>query len=302
MNQRNTTKVKEKISKIQSNNFEIDDVEILLINIREFARQNGYDLLLEFCDFVAHPDRKKGIIYEQFDISYSKFKYMPTKKGDQLDYNCMNKVVFDLLFIKGVDQLEDEFLIKNCGKNSEQLKNHITTNLVEKSGSVYKIKNETTKNELKEIQHLTNQITQKHILTENSLFNEIKTCVSELSKSIDFQYDEISFTKSKNNLTFCFLEIIQRCNIELHDGQKGVGFITVGSNNTKYANNPIAENLNLSFSVQIPIQQSFAIYELIPTWIFLGDIDSNPFPLVEWRNTERTYGTLKPFTLGKLKQ
>lgn len=299
MNQRNETKLREKLSKIQSNNFSIDDVEILLINIREFARQKGFYLLLEFCDFVAHPDRDKGVVYEEFDISYSKFKYMPTKNGDQLDYNNIPKDVFNLLFVKGIDHLKDEFLITELGKNAVQLKQYITSKLVNKEGSLYKAKNQNAINELRDIQKNTNQMSQKHTLTENTLFNEIKICVSDLSRNINFQYDERLFNKCKNNLTFCFLEIIQRCNIELHDGQKGTGFITVDNHNTKYQNNPIIENLNLSFSAQIPIQQSFAIFPLIPTWIFVGDVVPNPDSAIEWLNRARTYGKLKLFKLEK---
>ncbi len=297
MNQRNKIKVKEKLSKIQSNKFEIDDVEILLINVREFARQNCFGQLLEFCDFVAHPDRNKGIIYEEFDIFYSKFKYMPTKNGDQLDYYNIDKNVFRLLFIIGIDKLYEDDLIKSLAKNREQLKDYIINSLVQKSGRMYKAKNENAVNELREIQRKIVSLPNEQMLTDRTLFSEIKTCVSALSKEIDFQYDEIFFNKCKNNLILCLFEIIQRCKIELHDGQKGIGFITVDSNNPKYAKDPKIENLNLSFSVQVPVQQSFCMFDFIATSIFIGDVVSDPNSIIEWHNIEHTSGKLKSFAL-----
>ena len=100
MNERIKNKIIKKINKIQEGKFCSEDIEILLINIREFARKNKYVLLLEFCDFVAHPDRDKGIIHDEIDILYSKFKYGPSIKGDNINYDSIPNDVYNLLFIK----------------------------------------------------------------------------------------------------------------------------------------------------------------------------------------------------------
>ncbi len=299
MNQRNKIKIQEKLTKIQLNNFNVDDVEILLINIREFAREKEFKLLLEICDFVAHPNRDKGIIYDEFDVAYSKFKYMPTQKGDQLDYKNIKKDVFNLLFHKGIDQLTEEYLINKFGKSGAQLKQYITFKLVQKKGSVYTGKNENAINELRDIQNICNQSPQIEIISEDNLFNEIKICVANLAKTIDFEYDEISFNRSKNDLILSFFEIIQNCIIQLHDGNKAEGFISVDRYNTKYINGPAIENLNLSFSAQIPIEQSFAIFPIIQSKLFLGDLFDEPENAVYWHNKEHTSGRLKPFKIDK---
>ena len=299
MNERNKNKIKEKLSKIQSNEFCIDDIEILLMNIREFARNNKFLLLLEFCDFVAHPDRNKGIIYDELDILYSKFKYMPTKAGDNLNYNSIEKGVFNILFDKSIDQLTDEFLLEKLNKNSAGLKAHIVNNLVKKEGGVYKAISSTAICELRNIQNILNRNPQIHSLTEDNLFSEIKVCSKNLSEEINFQFDENEFDKIKKNLILCLLEIIQDCKFEMHHGEFGKGFISVSSNNSLYKVNPKTENLNLCFTAQVPIEQSFPVFDVIQTSLFVFQHIPDYTSTIEWLDNNQKFGRLKPFKLNR---
>jgi hypothetical protein len=297
MNQRNIVKIIEKLDRIQTGKFGIDDVEILLINIREFARRNSFLLLLEFCDSVAHPDRNQGIIYDELDVLYSKFKYMPTNAGDQLDYYNISKEVFTLLFQKSVDQMTEEFLQENLNMNSNQLKRHISKNLVLKKNSAYSAINEHAKNELRSIQEVLIKIPpQVHVLTESKLFNELEICLSSLSKSIGFSFSQSEFENNRNNVLMCFMEIIQNCHFVLHDGKIAQGFISIGKNNSLYDSDPKTDNLNISFSAIIPIIKSFAIIEIIQTGLLVGSYipDLNSV-IAEWLNDEHTSGRLKQF-------
>ncbi len=300
MNQRNISKIKEKINVIQSNKFNIDDVEILLINIRDFARDKKFSLLLEFCDFIAHPDRNKGIIHDEIDIFYSKFKYAPTQLGDQLDYNNIDNIVFKTLFDKAIDQLTDVFLMQNLNKNSVELKTHILKKLVKKQAGSYKAVDIKAIEELRNIQKVCNQIPpQIHVLTEGSLFDEIKVCVKDLSNDIGFLFEEHEFDKIKNNLILCFLEIIQNCKILLHDGKFANGFISVSSNNTLYNADPKIENLNLCFTVKVPIQKSFAVFDLLQTSLLVSQHIPNYSSVIEWLGNEQKRGKLMSFNISK---
>jgi hypothetical protein len=297
MNQRNIVKIIEKLNRILSGKFGIDDVEILLINIREFARKNSFFLLLEFCDFVAHPDRNKGIIYDELDILYSKFRYMPTNAGDQIDYYNISKEVFTLLFQKSIDQMTEEFLQENLKMNSTQLKKHILKNLVIKKESVYAAISEQAKNELRSIQEVLIKIPpQVHVLTESKLFKELEICLSSLSTSIGFSFSQKEFEKHRNNVLMCFMEIIQNCHFELHDCKIAQGFISIGKNNSRYDSDPKTDNLNISFSAIVPILKSFAIIEVIQTGLLVGSYipDLNSV-IAEWLNEEHTSGRLKQF-------
>lgn len=170
---------------------------------------------------------------------------MPTQKGDSLDYYSIDKDVFKILFEKSFDQFSEEFLISKFNKNRGQIKAHILRELVERKGSSYKAIDESAVLQLKHIQKILHIPPQIHSLTENSLFEETMLCTSNLSQSLGFKFDEASFTANKNNFIMCVLELLQNCEIKLHDGGKGMGYITVGSNNTLHESIPKIENLNL---------------------------------------------------------
>jgi hypothetical protein len=224
---------------------------------------------------------------------------MPTQAGDNLDYTNIEKKVFTLLFEKGLDQLTDDFLLTKFRKNRVQLKNHILQVLVDKAGAFYKAKNESTMNQLRQIQKICHQNPQIHRLTEETLFREIKMCLAMLVTEARIQLDLTTLNAVRNNLLICFLEIIQSCIIKLHDGREAHGFISVGSNNTLYDRNPSVTNLNLCFTVTVPIEQSFAIIELIQTGLTVGKHVHNPESVIEWLNHKHTFGRLNAFRLGK---
>jgi len=299
MNKTTKKKIIEKLKKIESGTFQNDDIELFLINIREFARIYNFQLLLEFCDFVAHSDRNKGIICDTVDIVYSNFKYQPTLKGDSLNYDDIPKEVFDILFDKALNNFSDEWLIDKFGKNAQELKNYLKNKLYFKQGSCYKPANEETKEEIKKIQKTLHTIPEKQLLSEANLFSELSTCISLFCKQAGFNMDLSSIQKYKNSIVLCFLEIIQDPVFLLHDGQKAKGFITAGAHNNIYEIDHRIENLNLSFTIEIPIEQSFVIFEIFQTGIFIGRQVPEPETVIEWLNEEHTFGKFKIFNASK---
>jgi hypothetical protein len=299
MNTRNKIKLIKKITEILNNEFSVDDIELLLINIRDFARSNNFKLLLEFCDFVAHPDRKKGIIYEELDCIYSKFKYMDTQDGESLDYNYIEQKVYNLLFPVSISMMTETFLQSQFQKTSRELIQHIEVNLIKKNGATYSVKNQSAKEELKGIQKKLHIPPQIHKLTETKLLDEIGLCLSQLCDFLEIGYQATQFNALKDNVMICFLDIIRDCNIQLHDGAIAGGYLTVGTNNTIYSANPKTVNMNICFSGWIPVEKSVFVFELIQTGLLVGKHMPNFSSLIEWLNQDRTFGKLKEFSLGK---
>ena len=195
--------------------------------------------------------------------------------------------------------MTDDFFIAKTGKNKEKLKQYIKNNLVIKQGAQFQAKNEETKEELRKIQRICLETTpQIHPLSEHTLFEEIKTCVNDLCSSINYQFDKNQLNKSRSNIIICFLELIQNCNIVLHDGKKGKGYLTVGINNTLYQQDKKIENMNISFSAEIPVEQSFVIFEVVQTGVLIKKHIPNPDSVIIWQNRDRTYGKLTAFELS----
>jgi len=300
MNERNKDKLKEKFKKIQTGLFNTDDVELLLINIRDFARTHDYLLLLEFCDFVAHSDRNKGLLNDEIDIFYSQYKYKPIKNTTNLDYDKIPKIVQTLIFQKAIDQLNDNFLISNFGKNANQLKNYITSQLLTKNGNFYSVLNENAKTELEDIQNLICKTpVQIKSITAGKFLMEFKTCVKDLSRILNVKFDSDKFDKIGASILLRIFEIIQNCHFQLHDGEKAYGFITVGGLNELYQKTKRIEHLNISFTVKIPVQQSFAIIEILPTGLTLGNYLPETNNLVEWLNSEMPFGIINKFRINE---
>lgn len=66
-----------------------------------------------------------------------------------------------------------------------------------------------------------------------------------------------------------------------------------------YDRKPMIENLNLCFTVNVPVQQSFVIFNLIQTSLILGHHIPNQDTVIEWRNKVHTSWQIKIFPSWK---
>jgi hypothetical protein len=295
MNDRVKTQLQEKLIKYSKGEFNKEDLELTLVKIRDYADQHKFKLLLEFGNFVAHPDRDKGVTYEEVDIVYSKFKYQEIQAGEQLDYTNIERVVFELLFDKGIRQISDNYLKQHLGKSAEQLVNYIKTSLVTKSGGKYSVKGSTQKEELKEIQsktHIPPHITQ---LNQATLIDEIKICFKQLSNDVGFNFNPNVVEVYKEKTIAAILDLVQSFEITLHDGEKASCHIAVSDNNTLYQKSPNTDNLNICLFGIAPIAKSFLIFSLLQTGLTVGNNLINPASQIIWKSPEKRYGILRPF-------
>jgi hypothetical protein len=301
MNGRIKSQLTEKLTKYSKGEFSTEDIELTLVKIRDYADQHKFKLLLEFGNFVAHPDREKGVTYEEVDIVYSKFKYQETQAGEQLDYTNIDRVVFELLFDKGIRQISDNYLKQHFGKTAEQLVNHIKTTLVSKYGGKYSVKASTKKEELKEIQRKTHISPHIHQLNQATLIQELKVCFRQLSGEIGFDFDPNIVEVYKEKTIAAILDLVQSFEITLHDGKKASCHVAVSDNNTLYQKFPKINNLNICLFGIAPIEQSFMILPLLQTDLIVGNNINDPTNQIIWQDPEKTYGILRPFKVKENK-
>ncbi len=288
-------KFKEKLSLLKSSKFQADDIELLLIYIRDYIDRNQFRLLKEFCHFIAHPKRTQGVIYDELDTFYSKFKYMPINKGDQLDYNNIPKDVFEILFVKAIDQLSDSYLKQELNKSKTELKNYIKNQLVKKNGSHYSAVNNHS---FDEIRKTIKTIAAKYpdmLLTQKAIIKEIEKSIQSICKEINYTYDVTNITKHQNEITLTLLSLIQECSFSLHDNAIAQGHVTVSSNNNLYRANSNIGNMHFEFVGLVPVQQSFVYFQIISSRARVADYMPNPEKLIIMQNDN--FGKLKPFKI-----
>lgn len=297
MNERTRDKIIEKIKKIESNKFLNDDIELFLINIREDAQSKRLPLLSEFGDFVAHQKRDRGIIYDMVDIFYTSMKYAPRLGTESINYYSINSTVFELLINKRIDQASNYFLKNNFNKSAQELKLHIM-NIFNRVNNLYIIKDSKFISEIREIlDKLQRNPPDRFLISQELFIEELVNYVTELSSSLKLKIDIKKIVLAQNNIMICLLEIVRNANFKLHDGSLSQGYITVSSNNNIYKDTPLIENLNLCFSAAVPVDKSFAIINIIQTSILVGKALPDPNLVIDWRAIDKTFGTLKPFTL-----
>ncbi len=56
--------------------------------------------------------------------------------------------------------------------------------------------------------------------------------------------------------------------------------------------------MNISFTAEIPVEQSFVIFEVVQTGVLIKNHIPNPDSVIIWQNRDRTYGKLTAFELS----
>ena len=96
---RDRSNIESQLQKIQSGNFNKDNVELLLINLREYIT-NKKSNLLEICHFIAHSKRDRGITYDNILHKVNDF-LIKMKNGGSLQVKNIYEsgLVFDELIL-----------------------------------------------------------------------------------------------------------------------------------------------------------------------------------------------------------
>lgn len=125
------------VNKIQSGDFDDDDVELLLIRLRAYS--GAFKVFREAADFVAHNDsRNKGLINEALDAFsltlrfYMDYPYL----NRQLNLGGKFPAYIKALLSRLADRFEDEELVEKTGINRALLKRKISNHVKKIEGDL----------------------------------------------------------------------------------------------------------------------------------------------------------------------
>jgi hypothetical protein len=77
------------LQKIAADQFDEYDIKMLLIDVREYLREETF--LREVADFVAHPQRERGICHKAINARYAKMKMASEGTKKLIESNIMTR-------------------------------------------------------------------------------------------------------------------------------------------------------------------------------------------------------------------
>lgn len=301
MNRTIKRKIISKLKIVETGNFNAEDIELLLIYIRD--KISGFHILKEIAHFVAHPDRDKGILCQDIDILYSKFKYMPIQGVDALDYNKIDQNVYTLLFNKGIEILSDQYLIESLGKNRECLIKYLDNNIYSKKCGVYSVKEgrvDEARNILKIIHHEPDP--NRFMLSQKDIITEFVESITKICTEYNIKFVARNILKSQTKIMFCIFELLQDSMFLLHDGAVARGCIALSSHNELYQKEKNIKNLHFEFNAIIPIQRSYMVTGFIQSFVYVKHFSNSIMELIDSWSADNSYAELKRFQVMRNKK
>lgn len=233
-------KIIERIRAIENGTFDEDSIKLLLIEIREYI-QDG-TILREICDFIAHPERNKGICHKSIDVkniklisinSLPSIRIGPTRKEDAsftLNPRKIEKKVFDLLVLGGIDDTGDELLIKHCNINKKQATKFIK-GCYNLEGDYYFYKNDRNLQRWRDLNNLlkfvTGTINGAQAITQTEIINHFYNGILRLEDKLKYRLDVKKYKKHENDLLVVILALLHDSSFKLYDGTTARAYLSI---------------------------------------------------------------------------
>ena len=212
-------KIQRILKKIETNEFDENDIDNLLIKLREYSRD--FPLFRELADFVAHNDkRNKGKIKNLLESMYLSIKYFRLYVEDKktLDIYKPFPSWIKRLMLHQVDKCNEAELYQKYKVRKDRLKNRIQKHFKEnKSKSIVIYDRNLSYQTLEAIGYVMSFIYAQTTFTQDNIIQEI---INILKKN-NFQFDENEFRKNSNCLMLCILFLVHNTEFLLIDGNKG---------------------------------------------------------------------------------
>ncbi|WP_370425292.1 hypothetical protein [Tenacibaculum dicentrarchi] len=231
-----------RIKAIENSTFTEDDIKLLLIEIRERLKKNRF--LTEICHFVAHSERDKGICHKKIDVRYAKLKFIEENKDkperfftdiilDFIKTEKIEKSLFELIILRGIDDLENEMYSKYYKTNKKRVKSLII-NSYELVKENYLIKESIDRKEFLYIDDLLKfirgTVTGKPAFYSHDIKNDFIRAIKKLSVELKHTLNIKEFNKNIDDVILTIITLLQDAQFKLFDGEIGHSFMALHPN------------------------------------------------------------------------
>ena len=258
-------KINSILKKIELNDFDECNIELLLIKLREYSQRNS--IFEEIAHFIAHHERDSGLIHSKLYQFYCRIRffqeYQNTKNQKVLDfYSPIEKYVYDF-FLNGTDTTHSKEFKKTYGFSREQALSKIKTSFDKQKDEMYICSNPTDKMLINTIKLLSLRIRVQAFTTLEKI---IKSIIQTLREN-NFIFDEKKILQSKR-LQLNILILLHKRKFYTNDGFLGHTFLTTTTDN-------FGKLQNISLLGKIKLENIEIMFPLIKTTFTKEIIDNN---------------------------
>lgn len=230
------TKAQKSLTKIESGEFDENDVDNIFMRLRAYSF--GNKVFHEVAHFVAHNDeRDRGITFESLEAVYLSFKFFLeyTSPKKPLDISKPFPSYIKKLMKFQVDKCEDSVLKEKFSINRDRLKKRIDTIFTDdkKQKLTFLKKPVLLEKNFKSLQHLLGFISTKPTFNQEQLIAEF---VSVL-KANKLEFDEDALRESSSKITLCVLLLINGASFKV--SKRNSGYCKISCENTAISHNQI---------------------------------------------------------------
>ena len=244
-----------RIKTIENSTFTEDDIKLLLIEIRERLKKNRF--LTEICHFVAHSERDKGICHKKIDVRYAKLKlleentqakltkefirenkdkperFFTDKMLDFIKTEKIEKSLFELVILGGIDDLENTMYSKYYKTNKKRVK-VLVTNAYKLVNGYYLIKENIDRKEFLYIDDLLKfirgTVTGKPAFYSHDIKNDFIRAIKKLSIELNHDLNIKGLNKNIDDVILTIITLLQDAQFTLFDGKIGRSFMVLHPN------------------------------------------------------------------------
>jgi hypothetical protein len=200
-------KAQKVISKIESGNFDENDVDNLFMRLRAYSKQNH--IFREIADFVAHNDqRNKGLANDSLEAFYLSFKYFVEyiSPKTSLDIFSPFPIYVKKLMKYQVDKCKGEDLKANFNVSKQRLKSRIDTLFSEnkKNKTAVLKKPNISENNFNLVKHLLGFIGSQPAFDQSEIICDTLEVINLCKLTVDKE----AFLAQSDKITLCILLLI----------------------------------------------------------------------------------------------
>lgn len=317
MNSKRKFQLYNSLKKLENNCFEENDIRLLLIEIRDLLEKESF--LREICNFVAHPDRDKGICHNTINSRHAKMKFLkdgmekliadgiPAKNPGKdwsffsniaLGYMQTSKIekkLFQIIIIEGIKEIPEEKFIEYYNMTKLEVDNLIS--------KVYKIDKGyyVISDKINEKQYIfiddllkfiRGTITGKSAFTQEDIICDLSQGIARIINKENFDIDSKKIEIVVNEIIVCIISVLHDATFILFDNSIARSYMTITKNdrlNGGFLNIDLyADATNFHFPI---ITTTINIQEYIDTTN--DELEKFVSREIPWINAVRNNGKLK---------
>lgn len=267
MNSKRKTQIYTSLKKLENGSFEENDIRLLLIEIRDLLEAESF--LWEICNFVAHPNRDKGICHNRVNSRHAKMQFI--KDGTEklkregiielntdkdwgffsdkiLDYIQTPKIekkLFDIIILEGIEEIDNERFLEFYKMSKSKIRDLIIKAYKKENG--YYVISEKIDNKLyllidDLLKFIRGTITGKSAFQQEDIEEDLMQGITRIIRNENFEIDVSEIANQLEGVVVCIICILHEANFTLFDNSSAKSYMTIN----KYDRAKPGEVLNLN--------------------------------------------------------